>query len=93
LQSERTCSFRYVSERGLGSRDIGRIHQHGDPNRLGDQLMQQAQPLGYNLRREKIDAGRIAARPGKAGDETHSHRVIADAEDDRDRRGRSLGRK
>ena len=41
---------------------------------------------------EKIDAGRIAARPGKAGDQTKLDRVFADAEDDRDRCGRSFGR-
>ena len=55
--------------------------------------MQEPQPLGHNFLDEKIDAGRIAARPGKAGDQTQLDRVFADAEDDRDRRGRSFGRK
>ena len=40
----------------------------------------------------KIDAGQVSARPGEAGDETELDGVFADAEDDRDRRGRSLGR-
>jgi len=42
---------------------------------------------------EKIEAGRIAARPGKAGDKTQLRRVFADAEDDWDRCGRGFGRK
>jgi len=49
--------------------------------------------LRGHLRDEKIHAGRVAARPGKAGDETQLDRVFADAEDDRDRRGCSFGRK
>ena len=39
--------------------------------------MQEAQPLGLNLSGEGIDAGRIAARPGKAGDQPQLDRVIA----------------
>ena len=55
--------------------------------------MQQPQPLGRNLSIKKIDAGRVAARAGKAGDETHRHCIFADSEDDRDCCGRSFGRK
>ena len=54
--------------------------------------MQEPQPLGRHLRGEKIDAGRVAARPGEAGDKTKLDRVFGDAEDDRDRRGCSFGR-
>jgi hypothetical protein len=32
--------------------------------------MQESQPLGHDLRVDKIDAGRIAARPPEAGDKT-----------------------
>jgi hypothetical protein len=49
--------------------------------------------LANHLRGEKIDAGRVAARPGETGDETKLDRVFCDAEHDRDRRGRSFGRK
>ena len=49
--------------------------------------------MAASLLVEKIDTGRIAARSGKACDKTHPDRVFADAEDDRDRRGRSFGRK
>ena len=54
--------------------------------------MQESQPLGSNLSGQKIDAGRVAARPGKAGDQTKLDRVLRDAEDDRNRRGGSFGR-
>src|SRR5262249_16560582 len=40
---------------------------------------------------EIVDAGGVAARPGKAGDKTKLDRVFSDAEDNRDRRGRSFG--
>ena len=75
------------------ARDIGRIDQHGNPNGLGHQLVQKCQPLRIQLSREKIDPRQVSARPGEAGDETELDRVFADAEDDRDRRGRSFGRK
>ena len=54
--------------------------------------MQEPQPLGQHLLEEKIDAGRVAARPGEADDQTKPDRVIADTEDDRDRRCCSFGR-
>ena len=55
--------------------------------------MQECQPLGDQLPREKIDACRVSARPREAGDKTKLDRVFADAEHDRDRRSRSFGRK
>ena len=54
--------------------------------------MQESQALRGHLRGEKIDAGRVAARPGKACNKTNLDRVVTDAEDDRDRRCRSFGR-
>src|SRR5262245_37494171 len=92
LQSEGACRFRYLSQRGFGDRSIRRIDQDDNTNCLGQQIMQEAKPLGHNLSVEGIDAGRIAARPGKAGDQSQLDRVVADAEDDRDRRGRSFCR-
>src|SRR5262245_13010608 len=55
--------------------------------------MQEPQPFGTNFTEEKIEPGRIAARPGEVRDETYSCWVFGDAEDDRDRRGSSFGRK
>ena len=54
--------------------------------------MQEPQPLCHQLGREKIDARHIAARPGEARDKTKLDRVFGDGEDDRNRRGRRLGR-
>ena len=54
--------------------------------------MQETQPLCYHLHVEKIDAGRIAARPCEASDKTKPDRVFGDNEDDRDRSGCCLGR-
>jgi hypothetical protein len=53
--------------------------------------MQEPQPLGCDLLGEIVDAGGVAARPGKAGDKTKFDRVFSDAKDNRDRRGRSFG--
>ena len=55
--------------------------------------MQKFQPLGHHLQIEEIDAGRVAARPREAGDKTKLDWIVAGAEDDRDCRGRSFGRK
>src|SRR5262249_31901740 len=40
----------------------------------------------------EVPASRVAARPGKAGDQPMRDRVSANAKGDRDRRGRSFGR-
>jgi hypothetical protein len=55
--------------------------------------MQKAQPLGCNLDVENIDAGRVPARPGEAGNKTEFDRVFADAENNRDCRSGGFGRK
>ena len=53
--------------------------------------MQERKTLGRKLCYKEIDTGRVAARPGKAGDQTKFNRVRADAEDDGDRCGRGFG--
>ena len=53
--------------------------------------MQEAQPLGQNLSRKKINAGSVAARPGKTGNQTQLDGILGDAEDDRDRGGSGFG--
>jgi hypothetical protein len=82
-----------TSQRGLSSRDIGRIDQNGNANCLGHQVMQEPEPLVHNFRGKNIDARRVAAWPGEACNKTELHRVFADAEHDRDRRSRSFSRK
>ena len=54
--------------------------------------MQKPQSLGYHLLDENIDACRVAAWPGEAGDKTMPDRVFTRAEDDRDGRCCSFGR-
>src|SRR5262249_51423137 len=81
----------YVSY-ALGTCDIGRIDQHGNPNGFGHQLMQKPQSLGHNFTEEKIDPRQISARPGEASNKTNAHRIFGDAEDDWDCRSRSFGR-
>jgi hypothetical protein len=66
---------------------------HGNSKRLGHQLVQELQAFGHNFSRDEINASRIAARPGETSDQTQLDRVFANAKDDRDRRGRSFGRK
>src|SRR5262249_19764173 len=79
--------------RALGSRDIGRIHQNGNADGLGHQLVQNCQSLSGQLIREKIDPRQVSARPGEVGDQTKLDRVFADTEDDRNLRCRSFGSK
>jgi hypothetical protein len=77
---------------GLGDRRAGRIDEHANTSRLGHQLVQEPQALGHRFLSEEIEAGHVAARPREARDQTKLDRVIADAEDDRDRPGRGFGR-
>jgi hypothetical protein len=51
---------------------------------LGDQLMQQPQPLCDHFLREEIDAGRIPARVSKTSDKTEPDGIITDTENNRD---------
>ena len=81
-----------VSQRSLGDRGVGRIDEHGNTSGPGHQLAQEFQPLCRQLDREKIDPRQVAARPGEAGNKTKLDRVVADDEDDGDRRGCRLGR-
>ena len=69
-----------------------RADEHGNASGCRHHLTQEFQPLGHHLSRENIDTCQVAARPGKASDKTKPDRVIADVEDDGDRRGCRLGR-
>jgi hypothetical protein len=55
-----------------------------------DELVQEREPLGYRLLAEYFDAGRIASRAGKTGDQTELNRVLPNSKHDRDRSGRGL---
>src|SRR5262249_4581239 len=81
----------HLPQSGLGDRSIGRIHEYGNTNGLWHQVMQEPQPLGRQLRVEKIDARSVTTRSGEAGDKTKPDRVCGDTEDD-DRPGFRAGR-
>src|SRR5262245_19499506 len=89
LKSGGACSFQIC----FGSWGIGWIDQYSQPSRLGNQFAQQPKSLGSDLLAKKLDAGSIAARPSNAGDQTKLDGVFADAKHNRDRGGRSFGRK
>jgi hypothetical protein len=72
LQPHSAGSRFYVFQHGLGICSIGRIDEHGYAGGCGDHLTKNFQPLCHQLDTEKIDACRIAARPGKAGDKTQT---------------------
>ena len=58
----------------------------------GHHLTQEFQPFCRQFNSEKTDPCQIAFRSGEAGDKTVLHRVVANTEDDRDRRGCRFGR-
>src|SRR5438477_471166 len=68
------------------------VHQQGDDAGLRDHLRKQLETLGRELGDHHSDAGQVAARPGKAGDEAALDRVRSANEYNRNRRGRVLRR-
>ena len=91
LHPDGGCRRSQVSRNGLGIRMVG-INQQSDARNGGDELVQQAQLLCREIRDEEVHPGRIAARPGKARNESELHRIISGAEYDGNGRGRSLCR-
>jgi hypothetical protein len=77
LQLQRVRRFLHLSQRGLGSRNIAGVDQHGDANDPGNQITQQPQSLQHHLADEKIDARRVAAGPREVGDKTKLDRILA----------------
>src|SRR5262249_40737239 len=71
---------------------IGRIDEHGHTSGCWHQLAQKLQPLCSQFSPEKIGSRQIASRPSETGDKTTPDRVVADVEDDGDRRRCRLGR-
>jgi hypothetical protein len=57
-------------------RSIGWIDENGHSSGRGHQLTQEFQPLRRQLSTVKIHAGRVAARPSKAGDKTKLDRIF-----------------
>jgi hypothetical protein len=65
----------------------GRVEQGRDAGRLGNQLVQQPQPLGAQITRGKDDARDVAAGSVEIGNEAGSDRITAAHEHNRYRRG------
>jgi hypothetical protein len=77
--------FTQLAQCGLAGYGIRRIDEDTNANGLGHQLMQEREPLGLRLVGEKIEAGRVAVRPGEACHKAELDRVSTNAEDNRDR--------
>src|SRR5262245_6540994 len=73
------------------STHIVRINERRKARCVWQQLMQNSEPLGPNLRTHGTDTGDVAARSVQAGDEAKLDRVAAGAEDDRNCRGAGFG--
>ena len=92
MQSHGAGSLFHVSQRGLGSHSVGRIDERRNTGGCRYQLTKQPQLFRRQLPIEKVDPCQVAARPSEADDKTQTNRVRGGEEDDRDRRGCSLGR-
>src|SRR5215831_10131045 len=95
-----TIAFRGTALREPGARQVlpsshpgARSQPLEPPSRSsGNKLVQQAKLFRSQFSDQEIHAGRIAARPTVAGNETKRHRVLGDAEDNWDCLGCRLGR-
>ncbi len=81
-----------ASRLGIGI-GISRVDEDSHDGRRGDQLVQQLQPLGPQLHVQRGHAGEVAAGSVQAGDKSSRDRIATGLEDDRNRRGRCLGRR
>jgi hypothetical protein len=76
LQPKRTGSRFRLFHRRLGTRGSDRIDPHRHPSCSGHQLTKQPQSLCHQIGHEKIDPGRVAARPAQAVDKRGPERVL-----------------
>src|SRR5262249_14268736 len=70
---------------------VGWIYQHRNLLCCGQKLAQECEPFCIYFSGKKIEAGRIAGRPGEAGDEAELDRVFGSNECDWYRLSRCLG--
>ena len=82
-----------VPQRGLRGFCVCWINENGHTSSSGDELTQELQSLRRQLTADKVDARRVAARPGETRDKTKPDRVFGEDEDNGDRRGCCSGRK
>src|SRR5829696_2561971 len=69
-----------------------RVDEHGNLFRLGDKLVQEAQPFAGKLARENSHTGGISLGLVQARHDAEANRIVATQEYDRDCLGRSLRR-
>src|ERR1041385_4607280 len=70
----------------------GRVPEDGNPPERRDGRLEQLQALGRRLAHDDGEPRGVGARTSEAGYMTAADRVRVAREDDRNRRGRSLGR-
>ena len=88
------CASRllYIPHLGFMSL-IVRIYKRAKNRCIRRQLLQQAQPLPLWRLGQQANARGVSAWVAYAGNQTESNWVASDSENDRNRRGRRLGRK
>ena len=84
--------IRLSFSRGSKTVPLHKPYQQSDAPNGRDELVQQAQLLCREIRDEEVHPGRIAARPGKARNESELHRIISGPEYDGNGPGRTLCR-
>ena len=89
LRADGTLRLLHAPQLGRGSGSV-RVEQHRDDGGLGNELMQQPQPLGRQVSGGKDHPRDVAAGAVEARDQTGADRIGAGHEDDRRRRGFSL---
>src|SRR5262249_374307 len=80
-----------VPQRGL--RGVAWIDENRHTSNSRDKLTQELQSLRRQLTADKVDARRVATRPGETRDKTKRDRVFGEDEDNGDCRGCCSGRK
>jgi len=91
LQTNRARSGFHVSQCGFRL-CVGRIHKYRHANGCRHQLTQECKPLSHQFVKKIIDTCHVAARPGEAGNKTKPYWVVANIENNGDRRGCRFGR-
>src|SRR5499433_214554 len=90
LQAHRARGRFHLAHRWIGIRRIGGIDEQRHTNCFRYDFAQELEPLRHQFGDEKVDAGRVAAGPGEAGDEAEPDRVFGNTEHDGNRHARRL---
>src|SRR6516165_1917033 len=91
LQSHCASSWFDISKRGLNN-ETGRTYDHGHTSNRWYQFAQELQPFCRYRSTAIIDAGKMTARTGEAGDKTDPDGVLVEEKHNGDACGRRLCR-